>query len=587
MLESFFLSFYLQHTLEQSNHDASISLRSTLLSQSHIFPIPQSLYTLSKHQYHHGPLLPYILSGNLPTLIPLTFPELYILPWRFSRSIGDFWREKNVQRAFMEYIALHLCYTSKNDWYSFDLTQLKKLNEPTSLFTSHYRCVVSAVMEIYPEHDWRVWKFSRVPKKYLTCVQTHRQFLEEVKYLLGSSIPQGLYFIHPVQLRKLDKGNFLSFYEKKHFLMIMTLYPEIKWQFWMFLSIPPSLFLDLSHLREYWDWMGENRYHTRDLFYWYRIKRVECKEVKQKELRSSIERKYFLYPLQFMKYLYPTHKWQFWRFEHTRSSRAWHSPSNQREFLLWIASQFHFIIPHDLTNLSVQKLEMMGGRGLRFAYTSLPSLDQILLLTFPELYWQSRSENIALIRPLSQEWENAKQFFGHVSQILSLSSPQDWKRSTSLTQIQRLGGSFIHNTREYIHFLRLLFPKETWSEEDFSPEHTKKVDQQWLTQIAKKIFPNTGIYTDFQTKQDDEKGNIVEFDVYLDTQALAFEYQGQQHYTGRAFPDNNLVRRSDIDRGKKEVCKGRGITLIEIPFWLHVSVEELKKRIRERRLDLN
>ncbi len=62
------------------------------------------------------------------------------------------------------------------------------------------------------------------------------------------------------------------------------------------------------------------------------------------------------------------------------------------------------------------------------------------------------------------------------------------------------------------------------------------------------------------------RGRSMELDVYLPTERLAFEYQGQQHYFD-VYTLGNLWIQKELDKEKRLACEKNGITLIEIPFW--------------------
>lgn len=81
----------------------------------------------------------------------------------------------------------------------------------------------------------------------------------------------------------------------------------------------------------------------------------------------------------------------------------------------------------------------------------------------------------------------------------------------------------------------------------------------------------------------------IELDIYIPSLSLAFEYQGQQHFTYHNETymlniDSRQVR--ERDAVKKEFCKKHGITLLDIPFWWNLSKDSLVATIAKHRPDL-
>jgi len=77
----------------------------------------------------------------------------------------------------------------------------------------------------------------------------------------------------------------------------------------------------------------------------------------------------------------------------------------------------------------------------------------------------------------------------------------------------------------------------------------------------------------------------IEFDVFIPSLQLAFEYQGEQHFVnvGRF---TTVEKQKLRDKEKRELCEQNGITLIEIPFWWDTTKSSLQATIAKVRPDL-
>ncbi len=89
--------------------------------------------------------------------------------------------------------------------------------------------------------------------------------------------------------------------------------------------------------------------------------------------------------------------------------------------------------------------------------------------------------------------------------------------------------------------------------------------------ICRVIFQN--IFRDFFPKSHlnwlvNKNGNRMELDGYCENLGVAFEHQGEQHFSTRTRflkSQEALIRRSEDDQLKRQLCKDHEIQLIEIP----------------------
>ena len=82
-----------------------------------------------------------------------------------------------------------------------------------------------------------------------------------------------------------------------------------------------------------------------------------------------------------------------------------------------------------------------------------------------------------------------------------------------------------------------------------------------------------------------DSGTKMQLDIYVQDLHLAFEYQGQHHYHNLySFgPQDDSSYR---DEQKRKACSERGITLIEVPYWLDFHQHSLAGTIKLKRSEL-
>ena len=126
--------------------------------------------------------------------------------------------------------------------------------------------------------------------------------------------------------------------------------------------------------------------------------------------------------------------------------------------------------------------------------------------------------------------------------------------------------------------------------------------------VCRKIF-ETILNKEFPKSRPEwlvnDRGNQMELDGYNKELALAFEYQGRQHYKYNEHFHKSIKefeQRKVNDKLKRELCKKNGVTLIEVPYTVehnqiqdyiinkckneNVDISEINKKVDYKELDV-
>jgi hypothetical protein len=111
----------------------------------------------------------------------------------------------------------------------------------------------------------------------------------------------------------------------------------------------------------------------------------------------------------------------------------------------------------------------------------------------------------------------------------------------------------------------------------------EELTRQILEDVFGTTFPN--IRPEWLVNPD--TGRLLELDCYSEEMNLAFEYQGLQHYEPVDFFGGTEAYDSQVkrDKIKRQLCKTRGVTLVEIDsrnFSQYLETGVLRQRILER-----
>lgn len=160
--------------------------------------------------------------------------------------------------------------------------------------------------------------------------------------------------------------------------------------------------------------------------------------------------------------------------------------------------------------------------------------------------------------------QNAVNKLGGLHRVLELVYPShDWSASTYLSSVKRAGPISLE------HLLMLL----------------NIIGQRSLVSLMKELFPEEQLIENYKHPElRFASGRPMELDLYLPRKALAFEYQGRQHFQSNTFFGSVDERRVNDDE-KAEACRIAGITLIAIPQ-TSLSRNALTATIKQHRSDI-
>jgi hypothetical protein len=124
-----------------------------------------------------------------------------------------------------------------------------------------------------------------------------------------------------------------------------------------------------------------------------------------------------------------------------------------------------------------------------------------------------------------------------------------------------------------------VYPEYPWISPK-SSSHSSKA-QESLQSILMDLFDGIDVQFNFQhpfLKYSNSR-RPMELDAFIPSLNIAFEYQGEQHYSQRRFGEVTSQKERDLE--KLESCKTLGITLIRVPYWWDGTKESLQSLIKE------
>jgi len=267
---------------------------------------------------------------------------------------------------------------------------------------------------------------------------------------------------------ELDRPSFFS--------LLLSLFPEWRWEFWRLESFPVSLWEDKEARVAYVSWI-KNFLRIERLEEWYNIS------------LGSLPSGFTLIPSRYASSLYsclveayPNCLWDFWRFESVGLS-VWKDRMNLRRF--WMCQQT-VVVPFDWYDSSKKKVEKSAD--IKAANVTLSSS---IIMAFPEINWDFwEFEDFHSIP--CELWKEKNQFhsyFEYIRQREGYFSLYGWYEAQKL-KLEEKYSFFPHILKMYENkissALTDIYPRHSWEiwkfeERDyFNKVENQKKMMKWL-----------------------------------------------------------------------------------------------------------
>lgn len=330
---------------------------------------------------------------------------------------------------------------------------------------------------------------------------------------------------------------------------------------WQFSAPSPGFWMDPRTQRAWMDWYADSR-GMETLTEFYKLRASHFREAGAYGMLSHFK----LSIVNMFESIYPECNWNIALFHESKTRGFWNSIYNQKKFIQHIKWQFNIEDPEDWYRLTSNDVIRRGGRGLLLKYSGL--LSEVLNGVYKTNFWRPWLFPTVPTRYFNNN-ENLREYVEWIAKQLGIKKKEDWYDVT-IKQLLKVGGyrglmrSKLGGLPEV---LQKVYPEFPWEPQNFLKLSSHK-SQSLIFRTLQELLPdNTHIEYNYAHPQlRYENGQNMELDVFVPAYALAFEYQGEQHYHELShFLSGDVVQEKDIQ--KRKLCRNIGITLIEVPYW--------------------
>lgn len=251
------------------------------------------------------------------------------------------------KRSILRKIEQQLDVTHWEEWYKVTTKQwsqksilsLRRANETVSSFA----------MSMYPQHDWKVWKFERHPhgmwKTTTSSEDDHknskknhliqREYMDWLGRQIGVKTMEDWYEIGTEDLLKHGGSGLLVMNNWSATAVVKSVYPEYPWLGWRFRSSSKRYWENVDNQRQFMDWLGK-QLGIAQWQDWYKVTRAQIGE----NGGWAIIHRYNGSPSSILTTVYPQFSWELWKFD--RSPREFWNDENQvQQYLQWVAKELN------------------------------------------------------------------------------------------------------------------------------------------------------------------------------------------------------------------------------------------------------
>lgn len=185
-------------------------------------------YNITQSRLHDkggGHLLKMYNSSPMKILTTL-FPDH---KWELSKFSGrkGMWNDIALEREFIMNLASKLKINSMEEWYNVGLKQIRAVKGEKLSRTYNYS-VMRMMTSVFPEHNWDKMRFAK-RRGLWTEQESQKDFLTKLAKELKITEMKQWYHVSVLQMRKKGASGLLSKYNGSPKTMIMSLFPEHKW----------------------------------------------------------------------------------------------------------------------------------------------------------------------------------------------------------------------------------------------------------------------------------------------------------------------------------------------------------------------
>ncbi len=518
--------------------------------------------------------------------IKALIPDYDFKHWLFDQASRGLWKKDEIQKEYLEWLFIKLGYKKPEDWYKITIQDVKD-NKGGTLLKLYNGSARKAVQSNFPELNLKTELFKHIPSDSWQREENRKKYFKKLGNILGYKKPEHWYRVKKKDFTDNDGGGLLvTYYHNSPSLAVKTLCDCYDFKDWLFQKPPNGWWLDKENQKDYMISLG-NILGYKEPSDWYKVSQSSFKNNRGNRLLELYQKS----PIKIVQTFISGYDFKIWKFKNVTLG-FWSDKKNRKQYMEELGKELNFTQPEDwyvvtyntfLKNYGSTFIGYYNDSPLEAVREKYPYYDFLPWL-FKHVrlnYWTDMKHQKKYMDWLGKE-------------RLGYTKIDDWYNITQTRFNQNRGGGLLINHYRGSPSLAVMeiYPNYIWKPEEFS-KHKK--NQKRIYNIVKSHFhlKKDEIEWDYKHRKLRYKKSkyIMELDVFVPSQNLAIEYQGEQHFIPITpwGGEKALQKLQSRDQEKREACKKNGIILIEIDYdkWdgkKDTVIEKIEQELKSKKL---
>ena len=288
-----------------------------------------------------------LYDNSVIKLITTIYNNYNWLPWKFKGIPKGFWKERENQNKYINWLSKELNINKYEDWYNVtykDFVNNNGIGILNEYEKSHSNCIINLFEKNY---NWLPWKFTVTPKGYFNEEGNRTKYMKWLSEELNINKYDDWYNVTYNDIVN-KHGKMIIEYYGTYTDLIIKSNPNYNWLPWKFKTITNGYFDDKENQNKYINWLSKelniNKYED-----WYNVTYKDFVNNNGKSLLAIYNHSH----IKLITSLFPDYNWLPWKFKNIPNG-YWKDLNNQRKFLEQVAIEVGIKNLDDWYNVSLQ-----------------------------------------------------------------------------------------------------------------------------------------------------------------------------------------------------------------------------------------